>query len=65
MAGAGGTARVDGWIIKDRVDIEAKIPDLGADSVHVRVTDDVAETGTTTLRRRARKGVVMSHSDQL
>ena len=29
--GAGSTARVDGWIIKDRVDIEATLPDLGAD----------------------------------
>ena len=34
-------------------------------SVHVRVTDDVAETGATTLERKARKGVVMSHSDQV
>ena len=30
-ASAGSTARVDGWIIKDRVDIEANLPDLGAD----------------------------------
>ena len=31
MTGAGITARVDGWIIKHRVDIEANLPDLGAD----------------------------------
>ena len=31
VARAGSTARVDGWIIKDRVDIEANLPDLGAD----------------------------------
>ena len=31
MAGVGSTARVDGWIIKDRVDSKANLPDLGAD----------------------------------
>ena len=31
VAGAGSTARVDGWIMKDRIDIETNLPDLGAD----------------------------------
>ena len=31
MAGVGSTAKLDGWIIKDRVDIEANLPDLGTD----------------------------------
>ena len=39
LVGAGSTARVAGWIIKDGVDIEANI------------TDDVAETDTTTPGR--------------
>ena len=31
VAGAGSTARVHGWIMKDRVDCKANLPDLGAD----------------------------------
>ena len=42
MAGAVATARVDGWIIKDRVDIEANLPDLGADRNGTRGEGDSA-----------------------
>ena len=40
-AGAGSTATFDGWIIKDRVDIEANLPDLGADRNGSRGKDDL------------------------
>ena len=40
-AGAGSTGRVDGWITKDRVDIEANLPDLGADRNGSRGKDDL------------------------
>ena len=41
MAGAGSTARVDGWIIKERVDVEANLPDLGADRNGSRGENDL------------------------
>ena len=41
VARAGGTARVDGWIIKDRVDIEVNLPDLGADGKGSRGEGDL------------------------
>ena len=41
VAGAGSTARVDGWIIKNRVDIEANLPDLGADRNGSRGKNDL------------------------
>ena len=104
---AGSTARVDGWIIKDRVDIEARGRPLAtvqyvrhAQESRSRMWQDLttegsiqearhenetqlksedtilnrtpkrkrtrqAETGETTRERRARKGVAMSHSDQV
>ena len=40
VAGAGSTARVDGWIIKDRVDNEANFSDLGADRTGSRGEDN-------------------------
>ena len=58
MAGAGSTARVDGWIIKDRVDIEANLSDLGADRNRSRGEGDlwwrvlVAPLGACGLHRQ-------------
>ena len=40
----GSTAKVDGWIIKDRVDVEANLPDLGADRNGSRGKDDLLAT---------------------
>ena len=34
-------------------------------STHVRVDDDVAETGSTTSERNAKKGDVIFHSEQV
>ena len=85
MAGAGSTARVDGWIIKNRVDIEANVREQRqrrplatvqyvrhvkesrsrSRNAHVRVADDVAGTDAATTGRRAKKGVVMSHSERV
>ena len=51
MAGVGSTARVDGWIIKDRVDIEANLPDLGADESGSRGEGDLWQQCNTLLAK--------------
>ena len=66
MAEPGGRRIDPGSTLQERNPAEVKGHDLEQDTrngiVHVRVTDDVAETGTVTPERRARKGVVMSLS---
>ena len=55
MAGAGSTARVDGCIIKDRVDIEANLPDLGTvgTGAEARATSGNSATCETCAKDRS------------
>ena len=62
--------RIDpGGTPKERNPAEVRGHDLEQDtknrSTHVRVADDVAETGAATPESRAKKGVVMSRSEEV